>query len=384
MDYYQTDLLLDDSQKEIKKSVREYLDQNIRQELIERFEKGTCNPDWIPMLGELGILAPTLSTDYGGMGGSALDYGIIMQEVERLDSGLRSMVSVQGSLAIYSIEQFGSEEQKKKFLPKMASGKWVGCFGLTEPNHGSDPKSMESKITLKNGKRLLSGQKQWITNSPIADVFVVWYKNEENHVEGAILTKDMVGLSAPEIHNKLSLRASVTGEIIMEEVEITESAILPLAKGLKAPLTCLSKARYGIAWGSIGAALDCFETALQYAKERIQFGKSIAGFQLVQKKLAEMATEITKAQLLAFRLAYLVDQEIATPAQISMAKRNNVRMALTTAQSCREICGAMGIVGEYPFMRHIMNLQSVLTYEGTEDIHLLITGQDLTGISAFN
>ena len=310
-------------------------------------------------------------------------YGIIMQELERGDSGIRSMASVQGSLVMYPIYRFGSEEQKKKYLPKLANGEFIGCFGLTEPDSGSDPGSMVTNIKDDGDHYILNGAKMWITNSPLADIAVVWAKDEEGIIRGFIVEKDMKGFSAPEIHGKWSLRASITGELVFEDVRVPKSNLLPNVKGLKGPLSCLSKARYGIAWGAIGAAMDCYDSALRYSQERIQFGKPIGQFQLTQKKLAEMITEITKAQLLTWRLGTLANEGRATPAQISMAKRNNVHMALEIAREARQIHGGMGITNEYSCMRHMMNLETVLTYEGTHDIHLLITGMDVTGFNAF-
>jgi len=311
-------------------------------------------------------------------------YGVIMQELERGDSGVRSMASVQGSLVMYPIYKYASEAQKKKYLPKLGSGELIGCFGLTEPDHGSDPGGMTTRIKEEGDHYILNGSKMWITNSPIADLAVVWAKDESGLIRGMIVEKDSKGFSAPEIHGKWSLRASITGELVFEDVKVPKSQVFPEIKGLKGPLACLSKARYGIAWGAIGAALDCYDAALRYSKERIQFDKPIGQFQLTQKKLAEMITEITKAQLLAWRLGVLANEGKASPAQISMAKRNNVHMALTVARESRQIFGGMGITNEYPIMRHMMNLETVLTYEGTHDIHLLITGMDVTGLNAFS
>jgi glutaryl-CoA dehydrogenase len=310
-------------------------------------------------------------------------YGIIMQELERGDSGIRSMASVQGSLVMYPIFRFGSEEQKRKYLPKLATGELIGCFGLTEPDHGSNPSGMVTHIKDDGDAYILNGAKMWITNSPLADIAVVWAKDEEGTIRGLIVEKDMQGFSAPEIHGKWSLRASITGELVFEDVRVPKSQVLPNVQGLKGPLSCLSKARYGIAWGAIGAAQDCYDSALRYSQERIQFDRPIGQFQLTQKKLAEMITEITKAQLMAWRLGTLANEGKASPAQISMAKRNNVHMALEVAREARQIHGGMGITNEYPVMRHMMNLETVLTYEGTHDIHLLITGMDVTGLNAF-
>jgi glutaryl-CoA dehydrogenase len=306
-----------------------------------------------------------------------------MQEIERGDSGIRSLVSVQGSLVMYPIYTYGSEEQKRKYLPQLGSGKMIGCFGLTEPDHGSNPGGMVTNIKDMGDHYLLNGAKMWISNSPFADIAVVWAKDEEGVIRGIIVERGMEGFTTPETHGKWSLRASATGELVFDNVKVPKENLLPNIKGLRGPLSCLSTARYGIAWGAIGAAMDCYDVALRYSQERMQFGKPIGQFQLQQKKLAEMITEITKAQLLAWRLGVLKDEGIATAAQISMAKRNNVDMALHIAREARQMLGGMGITGEYPIMRHMMNLESVITYEGTHDIHLLITGMDVTGLDAF-
>ncbi len=334
-------------------------------------------------LAEIGAFGPSLPAEYGGGGMDEIAYGIIMQELERGDSGIRSMASVQGSLVMYPIYKFGSEEHRRHYLPKLASGEMIGCFGLTEPDAGSNPGEMTTNLRDDGDHWILNGAKMWITNSPIADIAVVWAKDPEGKIRGVIVEKGMPGFTAPEIHGKWSLRASVTGELVFEDVRVPKANTLPGVVGLKGPLTCLTKARYGIAWGAIGAALDCYDSALRYSKERMQFGKPIGGFQLTQKKLAEMITEITKAQLLAWRLGTLANAGKMTAAQVSMAKRNNVHMALTIAREARQIHGGMGITNEYPIMRHMMNLETVLTYEGTHDIHLLITGMDVTGLDAF-
>jgi len=335
-------------------------------------------------LAEIGAFGPYIPVEYGGAGLDQMSYGLIMQEIERGDSGVRSTASVQSSLVMYPIWKFGDETQRQKYLPKLASGEFMGCFGLTEPNHGSNPGGMETKFKDMGDHYLLNGAKMWISNAPIADIAVVWAKNEQGRIHGLIVERGMAGFSTPETHHKWSLRASATGELIFDNVKVPKENLLPNKSGLGAPLQCLDSARYGIAWGAIGAAMDCYDTALRYAKERVQFGKPIAGFQLQQKKLAEMITDITKAQLLTWRLGTLRNENRATSAQISMAKRNNVAMALQIARESRQILGAMGITGDYSIMRHMMNLESVVTYEGTHDIHLLITGFDITGISAFN
>jgi glutaryl-CoA dehydrogenase len=321
--------------------------------------------------------------EYGGAGLDQISYGLIMQELERCDSGLRSTASVQSSLVMYPIWKYGSEAQKMKYLPKLATGEWIGCFGLTEPDHGSNPGGMITSYVEDGDDVILNGAKMWISNAPFAQIAVVWAKNEEGRIHGLIVERGMEGFTTPTMKGKWSLRASDTGELIFDNVRVPKSNILTEKSGLGAPLGCLDSARFGIAWGAIGAALDCYDTALRYSKERIQFGKPIAAFQLQQKKLAEMITEITKAQLLTFRLGQLRNEGRATTAQISMAKRNNVDMAITIAREARQMLGAMGIMNEYPIMRHMMNLESVITYEGTHDIHLLITGMDITGENAF-
>ncbi|HOY41400.1 MAG TPA: acyl-CoA dehydrogenase family protein [Chitinophagales bacterium] len=382
-DYLNLDEQLTDEQKLIRESVRSWVNSSVIPIIEDCAENNKFPKHLIKELGEIGAFGPHIPTEYGGGGLDAISYGLIMQELERGDSGIRSCASVQSSLVMYPIWKYGSEEQKQKFLPKLAKGEYLGSFGLTEPNHGSDPSSMETRLIKKDGKYILNGAKMWITNSPMCDIAVVWAKNEEGHVLGCIVERDMKGFSTPEIKGKWSLRASITGELIFDEVEIPEENILPLAKGLKAPLSCLSSARYGIACGSLGAAMDCLHHAVEYSKERKQFGKPLAAFQLTQKKLAEMLTELTKAQLLSLQLGKLNIEGKITPAQISMGKRNNVETALRIARDCRQICGAMGITQDFPFMRHAMNLESVITYEGTHEVHLLITGMDMTGENAF-
>ncbi len=349
----------------------------------EACQKAEFPKQWIKGLAEIGAFGPYIPAEYGGGGMDQIAYGIIMQELERGDSGLRSTASVQSSLVMYPIYTYGSEEQRKKYLPKLASGEMMGCFGLTEPDHGSNPNGMISNIKEKGDHFVLNGAKMWISNAPFADIAVVWAKDEAGIVRGMIVERGMKGFTTPETHGKWSLRASATGELVFDNVIIPKENILPNVKGLKGPLGCLNSARYGISWGAIGAALDCYDSALRYSQERIQFGRPIGGFQLTQKKLAEMITEITKAQMLTWRLGVLKNENRATPAQISMAKRNNVNMALQIAREARQIHGGMGITGEYPIMRHMMNLESVITYEGTHDIHLLITGMDVTGFNAF-
>ncbi len=382
-DYYFLDDLLSEEHKLVRDAAREWTKRAVSPIIEEAAQKAEFPTSIIRGLAEIGAFGSYIPEEYGGAGLDQISYGLIMQEIERGDSGVRSTASVQSSLVMYPIYKFGSEEQRRKYLPKLASGELMGCFGLTEPNHGSDPGSMETKIKDMGDYYLLNGAKMWISNAPFADIAVVWAKNEEGRIKGLIVERGMDGFTTPETHNKWSLRASSTGELIFDNVKIPKDYILPNKDGLGAPLLCLDSARYGIAWGAIGAAMDCYDTALRYAKERIQFGKPIAAFQLQQKKLAEMLTEITKAQFLTFRLGQLRNEDRATSAQISMAKRNNVAMALDIAREARQVLGAMGITGEYSIMRHMMNLESVITYEGTHDIHLLITGLDITGISAF-
>lgn len=383
-DYYNVDELLSEDHLLARQAVREWVKKEVSPIIEAYSDKHECPRHLFKGLAEIGAYGPSLPPEYGGGGMDEIAYGVIMQELERGDSGIRSMASVQGSLVMYPIYKFASEEQKQKYLPKLGSGELIGCFGLTEPDFGSNPAGMVTNVKDDGDAYILNGAKMWITNSPVADLAVVWAKNEQGEILGMVVEKDAKGFSAPEIHGKWSLRASITGELVFEDVRVPKSQVFPNVKGLKGPLTCLSKARYGIAWGAIGAALDCYDVALKYSKQRIQFGKPLAGFQLTQKKLAEMITEITKAQLLAWRLGTLANQGKATPAQISMAKRNNVNMALVIAREARQILGGMGITNEYPIMRHMMNLETVLTYEGTHDIHLLITGMDVTGENAFN
>jgi glutaryl-CoA dehydrogenase len=384
-DYYLMDELLTEEHKLIRSTVRDFVKKEISP-IIEDAAQQAAFPGYlIKGMAEVGSFGPQLPAEYGCGGLDYISYGIIMQELERCDSGIRSTASVQGSLVMYPIYKFGSEEQKRKYLPKLAAGEWMGCFGLTEPDHGSNPAGMTTNFKdAGDGKNvILNGAKMWISNSPFADVAVVWAKNEAGVIKGIIVERGMAGFTTPETHNKWSLRASATGELVFNDVLVPQENILPGVEGLKGPLTCLNSARYGISWGAIGAALDCYDTALRYSKERMQFGRPIAGFQLQQKKLAEMITEITKAQLLTWRLGVLMNEGRATPAQISMAKRNNVDMACTIARNARQMLGGMGITGEYSVMRHMMNLESVVTYEGTHDIHLLITGMDITGENAF-
>ncbi|MCT4011850.1 acyl-CoA dehydrogenase family protein [Elizabethkingia anophelis] len=382
-DYYLIDDLLTDEHKLIQQSVREWVDSFVMPKIDDAAQHHKDIPDLMKELGKIGALGPYIPEEYGGAGLDQISYGLIMQELERGDSAVRSAASVQSSLVMFPINEFGSEEQKKKYLPHLASGEMIGAFGLTEPNHGSDPGSMETHFKDMGDHYLLNGAKMWITNAPLCNIAVVWAKGEDGKVRGLIVERGMEGFTTPETINKWSLRASKTGELVFRDVKIPKENILPNVIGLKGPLSCLNSARYGISWGVIGAAIDCYCTAVQYSKERIQFGKPIASYQLQQKKLAEFLTEITKAQLLCWRLGTLKNEHRATPAQISLAKRNNVKMAIDIARESRQILGGMGIMGEFPMMRHAANLESVITYEGTHDVHLLITGNDITGINAF-
>jgi glutaryl-CoA dehydrogenase len=382
-DYYNLDDLLSEEHKLVRDAAREWVKRDVSPIIEDYAQKAEFPSQILKGLAEIGAFGPYIPMDYGGAGLDQISYGLIMQEIERGDSGVRSTASVQSSLVMYPIWKYGSEEQRQKFLPKLASGEWMGSFGLTEPDHGSNPSGMTTNYKDMGDHYLLNGAKLWISNSPFCDVAVVWAKNEKGRIHGLIVERGMEGFSTPETHNKWSLRASATGELIFQDVKVPKENLLPNKSGLGAPLGCLDSARYGIAWGAIGAAMDCYDTALRYSKERIQFGKPIAAFQLQQKKLAEMITEITKAQLLALRLGQLKNENKATSAQISMAKRNNVDMAIKVAREARQMLGGMGITGEYSIMRHMMNLESVITYEGTHDIHLLITGLDITGLNAF-
>jgi|TARA_B110000114_G_C15089147_1_gene397632 glutaryl-CoA dehydrogenase len=382
-DYFNMDDLLSEEHKLVRDSARAWIKKEVSPIIEDAFEKGKFPRHLIKGLGEIGGFGPYIPEQYGGPGLDQISYGLLMQELERCDSGLRSTSSVQSSLVMYPIWKYGNEEQRMKYLPKLATGEFVGCFGLTEPDHGSDPGGMTTNFKDMGDHYLLNGAKMWISNAPFADIAVVWAKNEAGRIHGLIVERGMEGFTTPTTHGKWSLRASDTGELVFDNVKVPKENLLPNKSGLGAPLGCLDSARYGIAWGAIGAALDCYDSALRYSKERTQFGKPIGGFQLQQKKLAEMITEITKAQLLTFRLGQLKNEDRATSAQISMAKRNNVDMAIHIAREARQIHGAMGITNEYPIMRHMMNLESVITYEGTHDVHLLITGMDITGENAF-
>ena len=382
-DYFGVDDLLTDEQKWIREAVRSWVKKEVSPIIEDYAQRAEFPQQIVPQLGALGCFGPTIPAEYGGGGLDNISYGLMMQELERGDSGVRSTASVQGSLVMYPIYEYGSEEQRKKYLPKLASGEWLGCFGLTEPNHGSNPAGMLTTIRDAGDHVLLNGSKMWISNAPYAQVAVVWAKDEAGDIRGIIVERGMEGFTTPHTHNKWSLRASATGELVFDQVRVPKENIFPRVKGLKGPLGCLTKARYGIAWGAVGAAMDCYDTALRYSKQRVQFDKPIGAFQLQQKKLAEMITEITKAQLLNWRLGMLMNEHRATAAQVSMAKRNGCEIAQTICREARNILGGMGITGEYSVMRHMMNIESVITYEGTHDIHLLITGMDITGFNAF-
>ncbi|MEP2276566.1 MAG: acyl-CoA dehydrogenase family protein [Reichenbachiella sp.] len=382
-DFYQIDDLLTEEHKMIRGSIRDFVKKEITPNIEEWAEKNHFEYPMVKKFGDIGAFGPTIPTQYGGGGMDYISYGLIMQEIERGDSGMRSTASVQGSLVMYPIYKFGNEEQRNKYLPKLASGEWLGCFGLTEPDHGSNPSGMVTNFKDMGDHYLLNGAKMWISNAPKADVAVVWAKNEEGRIHGLVVERGMEGFSTPETHGKWSLRASCTGELVFDNVKVPKENLLPNKSGLGAPMMCLDSARFGIAWGAIGAAMDCYDSARRYSLERVQFDKPIGSFQLIQKKLSEMLTEITKAQLLNWKLGKMFEEGKATTPMISMAKRNAVATALDIAREARQIHGGMGITGEYPMMRHMMNLESVVTYEGTHDIHLLILGQEITGIPAF-
>jgi glutaryl-CoA dehydrogenase len=382
-DYYNIDALLSEEQLLIRETVRNYVKKHISPIIEDYAQRAEFPVQIVKELGDLGCFGPTIPAEYGGGSLDYISYGLMMQELERGDSGVRSTASVQGSLVMFPIYAYGNEAQRKKYLPKLASGEWLGCFGLTEPDHGSNPSGMTTRFTDQGDHVILNGAKMWISNSPFAQVAVVWAKNEQDEIQGLIVERGMEGFSTPTTHGKWSLRASATGELVFDNVKVPKENILPNVKGLKGPLGCLSKARYGIAWGALGAAMDCYDMALRYSKERVQFDRPIGGFQLQQKKLAEMITEITKAQLMVWRLGTLMNEGKATPQQISMAKRNSCEIATQICRDARQLLGGMGITGEYSIMRHMMNLESVITYEGTHDIHLLITGLDITGFNAF-
>jgi glutaryl-CoA dehydrogenase len=382
LDYFNLDEHLSPEDKMTRQTVKRFVEREIIPTVERHFADGTFPTDLIPQMAELGFFGANLK-GYGCAGMNNLAYGLIMQELEAGDSGLRSFASVQSALSMYAIYAFGSEEQKKRYLPEMARGKLIGCFGLTEPDHGSDPAGMETRARRDGNGWVLNGTKRWITNGSIADVAVVWAKIDEGFT-GFLVERGKQGLSTPDIHGKFSMRASITSELILEDVKISDADRLPNARGLKAPLACLTQARYGIAWGAIGAARTCYQCALDYAKSRKQFSRPLAGYQLVQNKLVAMLTEITKAQMVCLRLAQLKDSDQLRPEHVSFAKRNNVGEALKIARVARDILGANGIVNEYPVIRHMLNLETVNTYEGTFDVHTLILGRDITGEAAFD
>jgi len=382
VDFYQMDDLLSEEEKMVRDTVRDFVSEKVVPIIEKHFEEATFPTQLIPEMAGLGMFGANLPEVYGCAGMNNVAYGLVMQELERGDSGLRSFASVQGALVMYPIFTFGSEEQKRAWLPKLANGDKIGCFGLTEPDHGSDPGGMITRATKKGDRWVLNGAKSWITNGTVADVAVVWAKVDDE-VRGFLVERGTKGFIAPEIKHKMSLRASITSQLIFEDCEIPEENRLPNAEGLKSPLMCLNQARYGIAWGALGAAMACYHAALDYSKSRIQFDRPIGGFQLVQEKLVYMLTEITKGQLLALQLGRLKDAGKLHFTQTSLAKRNNVVIALETARMARDILGANGISLEFPVIRHMCNLESVKTYEGTHDIHALILGQEITGLSAF-
>ena len=381
-DFYNITDILTEEELAIQKAAHDFVKNEFMPVIQDHFREGTFPTNIISRLGDIGVFGSTFPEEFGGAGISNIAYGLLMQELERGDSGLRSFASVQGGLVMYPILEYGSDEQKKQWLPKLARGEVVGCFGLTEPEFGSNPGGMITRTKRKGDDWIINGSKMWITNGSIADIAIVWAKDEDDIIRGFIVPKETKGFTAPEMHGKLSLRASITSELVLDNVQISDSYQLLNAEGLKAPLSCLSQARYSIAWGAIGAAINCYETALEYSKDRKQFSKPIAGYQLTQKKLVDMIEEITKAQLLAIQLGRLKDQGKVNFAQISMAKRNNVSMARDIARSAREILGANGITDDYPIMRHIMNLESIYTYEGTHEMHTLIIGKEITGFDA--
>ncbi|MDH4746558.1 acyl-CoA dehydrogenase [Sphingomonas sp. CBMAI 2297] len=379
------DTQLEDEERMIRDTARDYAQGRLAPRVIEAFDREVTDPDIFREMGALGLLGPTVPEAYGGVGASYVAYGLIAREVERVDSGYRSMMSVQSSLVMYPIHAFGSEAQRLRYLPKLASGEWIGCFGLTEPDAGSDPGGMRTRATRIDGGYRLNGAKTWISNAPIADVFIVWAKSDAHGgaIRGFVLEKGMKGLSAPRIEGKLSLRASITGMIQLDDVEVREDALLPGVEGLKGPFSCLNRARYGISWGALGAAEFCFHAARQYGLDRHQFGKPLAATQLFQKKLADMETEIALGLQASLRVGRLIDAGRFAPEMISIVKRNNVGKALDIARAARDMHGGNGISGEFQVMRHLMNLETVNTYEGTHDVHALILGRAITGIAAF-
>ena len=388
VDFYDVDSLLSEEERAVRDTVREWVDDNVTPVIGEHYLEGKFPKHLVPQMAELGLFGANLPEAYGCAGLNNVAYGLIMQELERGDSGVRSFASVQGGLVMYPIHTFGSEDQKKQWLPKMASGQVIGCFGLTEPDYGSNPSAMITTARETRDGWVLRGAKMWITNGSTAQVAIIWAKTgdlgDADSIRGFIVPTDAKGFSAKDQKGKLSLRASDTSELVLEDVCVPQGALLPKSGGLKSPLMCLTQARYGIAWGAVGAAMACYDEAVSYAKTRVMFDKPIGGFQLQQARLADMLTEITKAQLLCLQLGRLKDQGKATPQQVSLAKRNNVSIATDVARETRRLLGANGILAEYQAMRHLANLESVYTYEGTHDIHTLILGQEITGLNAFN
>ncbi|MCW6533002.1 acyl-CoA dehydrogenase [Sphingomonas sp. MMSM20] len=384
-DPFLLDEQLTDDERMVRDTARAYAEDRLAPRIIDAFAKEVTDPAIFREMGQLGLLGPTVPEEYGGVGASYVAYGLVAREVERIDSGYRSMMSVQSSLVMYPIYAYGSEEQKRKYLPKLASGEWIGCFGLTEPDAGSDPGGMKTRAVKTDGGYRISGSKTWISNAPIADVFVIWAKSDAHGggIRGFVLEKGMKGLSAPKIEGKLSLRASITGMVMMDEVEVGDEALLPEVQGLKGPFGCLNRARYGISWGALGAAEFCFHAARQYGLDRNQFGRPLAANQLYQKKLADMETEIALGLQASLRVGRLMDEGKFAPEMISIVKRNNVGKALDIARMSRDMHGGNGISGEYQVMRHLMNLETVNTYEGAHDVHALILGRAITGIAAF-
>ncbi|PAP82519.1 acyl-CoA dehydrogenase [Rubrivirga sp. SAORIC476] len=378
------DDLLTDDEKAHRDRVRAYVTEAVLPVIEQHAQALTFPMATARDLASMGVIGPTIPTEYGGLGASSVTYGLMMQEVERADSGLRSFCSVMGSLVMYPIYTYGSEEQKRHWLPRLATAEAIGCFALTEPNVGSNPGAMQTRAVRDGDDYILTGHKRWSTNASIADVAVVWAKDDEGEVRGFLVETDLRGVSTPRIMDKWSLRAAVTSEVVLDEVRVPASAMLPNVKGLKGPLSCLTQARYGIAWGVIGAALSCYDAALQHTTSRVQFGKPIAGFQLVQNHIADMLAEITKAQLVGWRLGRMKDEGTMRPAHVSLAKRDNVRTALAVARQSRQLLGGNGVLGIYPVMRHMANLESVVTYEGTDEVHTLVLGMEATGINAFS
>lgn len=384
LDFYRIDDLLTDDEKAHRRRVREYVTAEVLPVIEQHAQALTFPVEVGRELAALGVIGPTIPEAYGGLGASSVTYGLMMQEVERADSGLRSFCSVMGSLVMYPIYTYGSEEQKRRWLPKLATAEAIGCFALTEPNVGSNPGAMQTRATRDGDDYVITGHKRWSTNASIADVAVVWAKDDAGDVRGFLVETDRPGVSTPRIMDKWSLRAAVTSEVVLDEVRVPASAMLPNVAGLKGPLSCLTQARYGIAWGVLGAAMACYDAAIQHTTSREQFGRPVAGFQLVQNHIADMLADITKAQLVAWRLGRMKDEGTMRPQHVSLAKRDNVRTALAVARQSRQLLGGNGVLGIYPVMRHMANLESVVTYEGTDEVHTLVLGQEATGLNAFS